>query len=229
MDKINMKFLTLVFLLFCIVGNAQNLKIHNIFGIIPAHNTQINGLALGLPINTLTPRNDSTVETRVNGFCLELIGMGLILPMVGSDPIFTEKPEVYQNPILVDSILNLKTFENYKINGVVISGGGLAGHNIAVNGLNISILNTLTSKTNGLSAVAMFNMCKIMKGISISLIGNSSLKTKGVQIGLFNSSIVLKGLQIGLFNSTYQLKGVQFGLWNKNSKRKLPILNWSFK
>jgi hypothetical protein len=228
MDKVTMKFLTLIFFLFSIEANSQSLKIRNILGVIPAHNTQINGLAIGLPINALTPKNDSTIETRVNGLCIELIGLGLVLPMVGSDPILTEKPEVYQNPVLVDSILNLKTIENYKINGVVISGGGLAGHNIAVNGLNISILNTLTSKTNGLSAVAMFNMCKVMNGVSISLLGNSSIKTKGVQIGIFNTSIILNGLQIGVFNSTNQLKGIQFGLWNKNSKRKLRIINWSF-
>jgi hypothetical protein len=45
---------------------------------------------------------------------------------------------------------------------------------------------------------------------------------------LMNDSYELLDLEIGLLNRTQLLKGFQIGLWNVNSKRKLPLINWSF-
>ncbi|HVU58693.1 MAG TPA: hypothetical protein VHD83_26720 [Puia sp.] len=52
---------------------------------------------------------------------------------------------------------------------------------------------------------------------------------KGVVIcGTCNRAIQGRGVQVGLLNVCKHLKGVQIGLWNVNSRRKLPLINWSF-
>jgi hypothetical protein len=66
-------------------------------------------------------------------------------------------------------------------------------------------------------------------GLLISGISNFTEEFMGLEISsLRNIAVRGRGLQIGLLNMCKNLKGFQLGLWNINSKRKLPIINWSF-
>ncbi len=154
---------------------AQNLKETSGGWYIPAYNTKINGVAGGLIINGLKEHNDSTVTTIVNGLSFELLGLGLILPIAPSSPIYTEADSVYNSEIFVDSVV--RTFDNpkYIINGLSISTGGVAGYNVEINGVNLSGLNTLTSKMTGFSGCIMFKINGVVNGLSIAGMTNTVL------------------------------------------------------
>lgn len=206
---------------------AQNLKEKSGVRYIPAYNTKVNGIAGGLTINGLRQPNDSTVSTIVNALSIELLGLGLLLPIVPSSPIYTDADSLYNSELFVDSVVKSYNSPRYIINGLLLSPGGVAGYDVEVNGANISGINTLTSKVNGISTSIMFHISGIVNGVAIGGIANSAIQIKGLQISIFNEAIKVQGLQIGLFNSTKFLKGVQIGLWNKNSRRRLPIINWN--
>jgi len=209
-----MKTFSLLFIMnFSVLLCGQISKTRNIAWVMPSKDTRINGIAGGLIINSLK-ETDSILTTEINGLTLELLGVGLLLPIAPSDPLFFEPKDFYKNDGNVDSIVNNYNFAKYRANGIVLSGGGIAGHNININGLNLSIINTLTGKMNGLSASLVFNISGVVNGVSIG--------------GLANRTIQTKGLQIGIFNTTKRLRGIQIGLWNVNEKRSLPIINWNF-
>ena len=154
-------------------------------------------------------------DTRINGISFEIIGLGLLLPIVPSSLIYDEDEEFYKDKNNMDSLVNSYSFPKYLINGLAISPGGVAGYDLYLNGVNLSGLNTLTGKMNGVSLCLMFNISGVVNGVSIGGIGNNSIQTKG--------------LQIGVFNKTKRLRGFQMGLWNVNNKRSLPLINWNFK
>ncbi|MBN9381216.1 MAG: hypothetical protein J0H74_10635 [Chitinophagaceae bacterium] len=99
------------------------------------------------------------------------------------------------------------------VTGLSLSGGGLAG-DVLVKGVSINGLTCLVTEAKGLTITGIQNGADAFKGLEIS--------------GLRNRAIHGKGVQIGLLNICKHLKGIQLGLWNVNSKRKLPIINWSF-
>jgi hypothetical protein len=205
--------LTLLTLLALTHAQGQITKKRNLLWFLPSANTKINGLAGGLIINSIK-NNDRELTTVVNGLSIELIGVGILVPLAPSHPFYGENDKLFTNNIYLDSIVNTYMQEKYRINGISLSSGGLAGNDIEVNGLNISGLNTLTAKTNGLSVCVFANFSAILNGVSIA--------------GLYNSTVQTRGLQIGLFNRTMRLKGFQIGLWNKNEKRQTPFINWNF-
>lgn len=190
---------------------AQSMKERRVAWIIPAIATRINGLAGGLIINSLKYEGDS-LTTVVNGVCIEVLGLGVVVPL--AEPIFWEHDSIYQNIIKRDSIFENYYKIKYKINGLSLSPGGLGGRDIALNGLNISVLNTLTGKVNGASFCFLFNYSGVVNGISAAI---------------FNGTLQTKGLQIGIINHTTKLRGFQLGLWNKNEKRSLPFVNWNWR
>jgi hypothetical protein len=208
------RFLIITLIFFTVQTHGQNVKkTRPIAWVIPSVNTRINGLAGGLIINSLKD-NDSLLTTVVNGLSLELIGVGFFLPLAPSSPIYSEPDSFYYIENKVDSIVCSYNRAKYRINGISISAGGIGGHDININGLNLSGINTLTAKTNGFSVCLLFNINGVVNGVSIG--------------GLVNNTVQSKGLQIGLFNKTTRLRGFQIGLWNKNEKRGLPIINWNF-
>jgi len=193
---------------------AQDYTKRNFFWYIPSEDVIINGIGLGFAINGADYKQaKDTTTTIINGLCLELIGMGFFLPLAPGSPI-------YPNDTTSENF-NLETeISHYQdplhlVNGFAISSFGFAGHSIQINGVNLSGLFTFTSKVNGFSASLVFNISGISNGLSISGLGNNSLHTKGVQIGLFNQC--------------WKLRGIQIGLLNKNEKRTLPLINWNFK
>lgn len=106
-----------------------------------------------------------------------------------------------------------KSMVTTRINGLSLSIGGLMAdnqvHGVSINGGIYSAI-----ETKGLVITGSQNITDEFSGVVISALRNRSAKGKGVQIGLLN---ICKNL-----------KGFQFGLWNVNSKRKLPLINWSF-
>jgi len=212
-----MKFkIRLIFLLLFILSinlNAQINKNRYALWYIPSINTRINGIAGGIVINSFK-EGDLKLTTLINGISIELIGAGFFVPLAPSSPIYFEPDSFYYKKENIDSIVNSYSYAKYRINGISLAGGGIGGHDINVNGLNISGLNTLTGKMNGISACIMFNISGVVNGVSFGGIGNNSIQTKG--------------LQIGLFNKTTRLRGIQIGLWNQNEKRDFPLLNWNF-
>lgn len=70
-----------------------------------------------------------------------------------------------------------------------------------------------------------------MAGLQLSVLGNTTGRMRGLQIGLLNRAEELRGLQIGLANSCRKLYGLQIGLLNlceNSSPRALPLLNARF-
>ena len=193
--------------------NGQNIEKTKLFVITPELNTKVNGIGIGLMINSLKFESDTTT-TIINGLNVELVGVGFFAPLAPSNPLIPDDVKIEQiAPILDSLIIEATQPKPYKINGLNISLGGLAGHEIQLDGLNISGIATLTSKTNGVSIAILLNLNKVMHGISA---------------GFINQCLEHKGLQIGVFNQSEKTKGIQIGLWNKNEKRSLPLINWNF-
>ncbi|MFC2104910.1 LA_2272 family surface repeat-containing protein [Bacteroidota bacterium] len=207
------KILFAILILLSIKSFGQLDKTRPILWVIPSVDTQINGIAAGLIINSLKD-TDSTLITEINGLSCEIIGVGVFLPLAPSSPIYETHGDNYYSKELVDSIVQSYNYVKYRVNGISCSTSGICGHDIHVNGVNFSGLSTLTGKTNGFSACILININGVVNGVSIG--------------GLINNTIQSKGLQIGLFNKTKNLKGIQIGLWNENEKRSFPIINWDF-
>ena len=234
-----------VLIKFAVSLNAQDYSVRNFGWYLPAEDVIINGVGAGIVLNggNHVQFNNQPL-TIVNGLCIELIGFGSILPLAPGSPIYPSRDTSYsikevQNTfyrvnteddtlflvktrldtttIIYDVDKEISSYQSpdYLVNGLVISGFGVAGQSVQVNGVNLSGLFTFTAKTNGFSASLIFNITGISNGLSISGLGNNSLQTNG--------------LQIGLFNQCWKLRGVQIGLWNKNEKRSLPLINWNFK
>ncbi|MFN8206593.1 MAG: hypothetical protein U0T82_04200 [Bacteroidales bacterium] len=188
------KLLFITFLVLAVQVNAQIRKNRPLVWVIPSVDTRINGLAGGLIINSLKD-TDSALTTEINGVSIELIGVGLLLPLAPSNPIYFESDDFYLNDENLDSIVKSYNYVKYRINGISISGGGIGGHDININGLNISGINTLIGKMTGLSICIMFNISGVVNGVSIGGIVNNSIQSKGLQIGLFNKTTRLRGFR----------------------------------
>jgi len=209
------KILCLVFLIFTMSMPAigQSLSKSKVLAFTPELDTEINGIGVGLMINSLKFEGD-TMSTIVNGLNLEIVGVGFFGPLVPSDPLAPYDVARDQiDPMLDSLIAEAKKPTPYRVNGLSLSLGGLAGHEVQLNGLNISGISTITSRTNGVSIALLMNINSVMHGLSV---------------GFINYSLEHKGLQVGLINRSDRTKGIELGLWNKNEKRSLPLINWNF-
>lgn len=176
-------------------------------------NVNIHGVSVGLGSWRGEPRNTNT-----NGIKIELIGLGIALPLAPSNPLSRN-----------DSAFSIRMSEpvSEKINGIVISASGTVCDCIT-NGVSLGYIGQLNLKVNGVSASTFMNFAKVHNGVQTAIIGNESYKMSVVQLGAFNNSTYATGLQIGLVNSSKNLKGLQVGIWNINQRRKLPLMNWNF-
>ncbi|MCB0739280.1 MAG: hypothetical protein KDC92_17355, partial [Bacteroidetes bacterium] len=170
--------------------------------------------------------------TNTNGIKLELVGVGLLIPIIPKSPIVTNErsfKNLLKKP-LSERIngLNISTMGSWcdcKTNGLV--AGLMAQIHREVNGISTVLYMNFTQKHNGLM-LAMFNDSYKMNGLQIGL-GNNGYRVNGLQIGLIgNHAYQMHGLQIGIYNMALDFKGLQLGIWNVNDKRKLPFINWSF-
>ncbi len=171
----------------------------------------IDGISIGLASGIKEIQNTTT-----NGIKLEIIGVGLLVPLMPMSPIRED-----------DSILN-STIISEKINGLNLSFTGSAC-DCEINGISAGFVGEILYKVNGVSATFAINIVQIHNGIHLAAIFSENFKIKGLQVAFYNGSKHTKGLQLGVFNSSQDLRGIQIGLWNKNGKRSLPIINWQFK
>ncbi len=193
--------MTILFLILTISSYGQVEKRKNYFPIWTYHqkNINIHGVSVGIGTVKAAPR-----FTNTNGIKVEIIGAGIAIPLIPQSPVAQDESEfikLSEEPI------------SEVINGLSISASGTVCDCIT-NGFNIGLIGNINFQVNG---------------ISTSFLGNFSQKHNGIMIALLNEAYYVKGVQAGLFNRSMKLKGIQIGLWNINQKRKLPLINWSFK
>jgi len=177
-------------------------------------NININGVSVGF-----FTVSDHHRYTNTNGVKLELIGVGVFLPLMP------------RNPVAQDSLGYIKAMKDpisEVINGVSLSLSGSACECVT-NGISLGTMGQINRQVNGFSASLWMNFAQKHNGIQLAGLTNESYKTHGVQLTLLsNTSHKMRGVQVGLVNHSKKLKGFQFGLWNVNDKRSLPLINWSF-
>jgi hypothetical protein len=227
--KTQIVMITITLLLLNITGYGQDNK--NYFPAATFHqaNAKITGVSFGI----FSGLSEKHTNVLTNGLRLELIGIGLLLPLAPRSPIDER-----------DSLIQIREVRfTEKINGLNLSGsgtacddcvvngltlGGIGQYLYAANGISISIVGIITEKHNGLQ-LSMFNDVHKGNGMQLGL-GNDAIDFKGIQVSvLSNHAVKSRGIQVGLFNKSKNLKGLQFGLWNINQKRKMPLINWNFK
>lgn len=198
----------------------------------------VDGVSIGL-----ASYSDDEQDGAVNGLKVELIGMGILLPLIPRSPI------VGNATALVDYRVNNGI---QPVNGISLSGTGSIC-NCLINGISAGLIGQMNYKVNGFSASIEMNLAQVHNGIQLAMFNQSYLSNglqsglsnsntkmngaqigfvngsedfKGLQIGLVNKSKKHIGLQIGLFNFTNKIKGLQLGFWNVNTKRSMPIFNF---
>lgn len=179
---------------------GQEYRNKNLFPIWTYHQDSINihGVSLGLASWSGEPRHTNT-----NGVKIELIGLGILLPLAGGSTIVKSDSAYLE--------LNNEPFSE------------------RINGLNLSVTGTICQcETNGISLGVIGQTSHRVNGISASVFMNFSQQHNGIMTSIYNEAYEMNGLQIGLFNKTSKLRGIQIGLWNVNQKRKLPFINWNF-
>ena len=174
----------------------------------PSNATHVYGFmfnfSLGLPDKKSIFRYPITYGCEIN-----LNPLGIIYPFAVA--AYSIDPSTHTP--LVDSYDSVQLYSFKKVHGLQI---GLANTELTIiNGMDINLTGSMSSITNGLTISLLMNKHYLSNGLTVAILGNHDTKCNGVQIGLINSSM--------------NLKGVQIGLWNKNQKRKMPLLNWSFK
>ena len=208
---------TLIIFLICFLSfnsyiySQDSLSIKNrVIGTFHTSNVNYNGISFGFASTIADDRNVKT-----NGLRLEVPGIGFISFMGNGFPNAKEPFDL--------------TNYNYSeiINGLNISTGSWCECNY--NGLTFAAVGQYGKLANGFSLAGGWNVIDKQNGLQIAILANSSYYMNGVQIGAFNYINTGSGFQIGLFNNSKNFKGVQLGLWNVNQKRKLPLINWSFK
>lgn len=206
-----MRILITLICLISIESFAQNqdyVKTVNSYGfrLIPSLKDNIYGICIGL-VGSETICNVPKFK-KSHGLNVQLIGQGLFV------------------------ILNRKAFSFSKTldegKGTLINTSDTNHFKAKHNGIIVSSFGTFTDIINGVSFSVGASLGYEMNGISLNLFNSKYGNAKGLIIALINHTGKMTGVQIGMLNKTNNLKGLQFGLWNVNSKRKLPLLNWSF-
>jgi hypothetical protein len=208
---------------------GQVIKRKNYFPIWTFHQDSINIHGLSVGFWTAEKKR----YTNTNGIKLELIGIGILIPIIPSSPIANSDSSFVK---LVTKPLS------ERINGLNLSSTGTVCHSCLTNGVAAGAVGQVNGQVNGFSTLLMmnfvqkqngfviagFNEAYIINGIQVGL-SNYGHKTKGIQMAVIgNGSKQMTGLQIGLFNRAEKLRGIQIGLWNVNQKRKWPFINWNF-
>ena len=210
-------FASIIFFTLTVCFYGQN---DNRFPIWTFHEKDVNihGISVGLGSTIISERNTNT-----NGIKLELIGLGIFVPLVPDIPTFEKQHSERINGL---SLSALGTVCDCLTNGVSVGGGGQI--NYQVNGISLSAMMNITQKQNGIM-IATVNYSHTMNGLQLGF-NNNGFEINGVQVALtINETEKMRGLQIGIVNKSENFKGIQIGFWNVNQKRKLPLINWNFK
>jgi hypothetical protein len=205
--------ISFIFLLILTInGFAQKKK--NYLPIWSYHQKNVNIYGLSVGIGSFF----EPVNTNSYGVKIELIGAGILAPLIGSSPTITS-----------DSLQNIemsKPRDEY-IYGLNLSAAGSVC-DCQINGVSVGLIGHIDTQVNGLSGALIMNYSQIHNGLQAAMF-TETYKMTGVQIGLRNNAYKSWGVQIGLFNDSEEMYGLQLGLWNVNQKRKLPLINWNFR
>lgn len=205
----------LIIVLICTVTvRAQERRHHFPLWTFHDKNVTVHGLNVGL-----IDVDDEPHNTVTNGVRAELIGFGVLLPLIPYSPIVED--EAHFKRMYGD-------VADDRINGLNLSLSGSAC-NCHVNGASAGYMGQILRQVNGVSATMALNFVQISNGLQLSVMVNSSFRNRGLQLGGFNSSVESRGVQIGITNFSEDLRGFQIGLWNRNGRRSLPLFNWQFK
>lgn len=171
----------------------------------PSKANIIKGVNIGIQTMHLEDEQLSIRGVNLNADMLSFFAAMMVVPRILSG----------------NSLINLEDTVNTsnirdKVNGLSLSAGGLVNltGGMQINGFSINGGICSATNSNGLIITGTQNFTSEFRGLVITGFRNRSIKGRGVQVGLLN---VCK-----------HLKGFQIGLWNVNSKRKLPLINWSF-
>lgn len=216
--------LIFLFLFASLLASSQN-KFRLPIWTFHDNNTTIAGLSFGL----------TSTEKRVNvksiGLHFELLGLGIIVPMMPSSPLKDSfKYEELSKELISEKIygLNISPFgtasNTIEISGISING--IASISRKTNGLSFSLLGNCADITNGGQFGLIGNEVQIINGLQIAISNHARIKSNGLQLGGINYSQKHIGIQIGIYNKAKTLRGIQIGLWNVNSRQKFPIINW---
>jgi hypothetical protein len=224
MKKMN---LTTILLFATMLCYSQKRK--NVFPLWTYHtkDKNINGISFGIGTARTQQRNVNT-----NGIKIELIGAGIIVPLIPESPLMQNASGSPSNSAIPIS---------EHINGIVLSASGTVC-DCVTNGIVVGFIGHINQEVNGISAAGMLNYSQINNGVQIATLnsahimnglqigfGNSANYVKGLQVAFMaNASEDAKGVQVGIYNKAKKLRGFQVGLWNVNQKRKLPLINWAF-
>jgi len=192
-------------ILFAQKDEIKKLENSYVFRFLPSVKDNIYGIGIGL-FGSEVICNVTHVR-RSHGLNIQIIGQGLFVPL-------NRKAFSYNVLFATDTSWMLR--ENHKFKAV---------HN----GVLISSFGTMTEASNGIVLSGLSSLGYYLNGLGINLLSSKYTYVNGLSISLNNQSYMVKGLQVGLINKTRKLKGFQIGLWNCNEKRKLPLINWSFK
>ena len=166
----------------------------------PSAANKIKGLNLGIQFMNIDERPISVNGVNISA---DVLSMFLTIYAVFN---LRSSSSLINMPDTID-ISNMKD----TVKGLSLSGGGLVGD--VMKGVSFNGGVCLVKKASGLVITGTQSLTDGFKGVTIS--------------GLRNRAIHGRGVQIGLLNICKDLKGIQLGLWNVNSKRRLPIINWS--
>ena len=164
-------FTSIIFFVLTICSYGQN---DNRFPIWTFHKKDVNihGVSVGLVSTVIDERNTNT-----NGIKLELIGIGLFVPLIPEFPTFEEQRSERINGL---SLSTLGTVCDCLTNGLSIGGGSQL--NYQVNGIALATMVNISEEQNGIM-IATGNYTKTMNGLQLGLTNGSS-KINGVQIAL---------------------------------------------
>src|SRR6218665_430864 len=177
-------------------------------------NANIHGLSVGISQDIPEQKNVVT-----NGVRVELFGLGILLPLIPQSPI-AETEERFRE--------QLSEPPSEKVNGIALSLTG-TGCDCRVNGFTAGLIGQFLREVNGVSA-SYLSLVHSHKGAQLALVGSANYQMYGLQAGFVgNSSVRARGVPIGIYNEAKDLRGIQIGVWNKNGRRSLPIINWQFK
>lgn len=169
----------------------------------PSNANEIRGVNIGIQTSRLNEDSLAIKGVNLNADLLSMYAGMFYLFMLGTDNKLINMPDTVSKPN-----------QSIKVKGVSLSGSGLVGDDIQAKGLSINGGLCVANETSGLVISGSQNNIEEFKGVVIG--------------GLRNRTIKGSGVQIGLWNICKHMKGIQLGLWNVNSKRKLPLINWSF-
>jgi hypothetical protein len=186
-------------LYFCLPALAQKNKSYFPAYTFHKDSVTVNGIAAGLWTVNFKPRHNLT-----NGVRLELLGIGLGVPLVPKSPLPQNKAEF---------LTTKKDTLSERVNGFNLSGTGSVCA-CRTNGVVAGLIGQIHNTVNGISVTGMMNFATQLNGIMLSNVSDA-YKLNGLQGGMASHATIANGLQISFVgNGSTKMRGIQIGGFN---------------